>query len=137
MRSRPTPIPAPVLRRASRLRRVRALDWVAAWLLVWAGLLVAGGGDPAALGVVAVIATGLGALLAPLRRRWRPVAAVTAFVLSSRLGPGDRAWLVTPDRVVPVLVTARRGFRVVIVGAARDPAEGLAVRRTRALLFPA
>jgi hypothetical protein len=116
---------------------MRWLDWVAAWLLAWgATIAVHPGGSKEALGVAMAVVVALATPIAPLRQRWRPVSALATFALSSRLGPGDRAWLVTPSDVVPVAITARRWFWIVIVGTASDPTEGIVVRRSRALLLP-
>src|SRR6266850_198793 len=90
-----------------------------------------------ALAVLAALVVALGALLRPLRVRWRPVRGAVALVLSARLSPGDQAWYVRPGHAERVLVTARRRTRVVIARLNDGGAEGFSVRRTRVLLVPA
>jgi hypothetical protein len=55
--------------------------------------------------------------------------------VSRALRPGDRAWLVLPRHVEPVIVTARRGLRLVVARPDQG-AEGMEVRRTRVLVVP-
>jgi hypothetical protein len=55
--------------------------------------------------------------------------------VSRRLKPGDHAWLVLAERIDPVIVTARRGLRLV-VASPHQSSEGLTVRRTRILVVP-
>lgn len=89
----------------------------------------------ASAGLAAVL-VGVAALARPLRQRWRPVSALVALSVSGGLRPGDRAWLVLSERVEPVIVTARRGIRLVVASPDQGPAEGLEVRRTRVLVVP-
>ncbi|HBH02049.1 MAG TPA: hypothetical protein DDZ42_09045 [Candidatus Rokubacteria bacterium] len=134
-----TPIratPYAVERWASRFRYLRWLDALVAWLAAWATLAAALDVGPDAQAGLAAVATGLLALVPPIRVRWRPVSAWVGLAMSVRLGPGDRAWYVVPGRAEPVLVTARRGFRLVVAGVDRGRAEGIEVRRTRVLLLP-
>jgi len=132
------PLPAVVVRWRRRAHWLRGFDAVAAWLVVWAGLMAVGHqADGAAVGVLAAVLVALAAAVPAVRRRWRPVTGVTALVMSWRFRPGERAWRVTPDGGDPVLVTGCRGWRVVLVSAARDPIEGVALRRTHALLVRA
>ena len=105
---------------------------------LWGGAAVAlPSASRASLAVLAALVTALGALLRPLRVRWRPVRGAVALVLSARLSPGDQAWYVRPGHAERVLITARRRTRVVIARLNEEGAEGLSVRRTRVLLVPA
>lgn len=116
----------------------RWADAAAAWLVAWGVLLALLPATPMrALALLAAIAVGVAALLPGARLRWRPVSALAGVNLSAGLRVGDRAWWVRPGGAELVLVTARRGLRVVIARADRDTSEGLAVRRTRVLLLPA
>src|SRR5512138_3325665 len=111
MRSPVRPLPPNVGRWASRARWLRWLDALGAWLLAWAVLALAQRtAPPAATAIVAAVLVGLAALIGPLRRRWRPLVA-------------------------PVIVTARRGLRLVVAGPDQG-AEGMEVRRTRVLVVP-
>ncbi|OGL07750.1 MAG: hypothetical protein A3F92_16300 [Candidatus Rokubacteria bacterium RIFCSPLOWO2_12_FULL_71_22] len=80
---------------------------------------------------------GAGALARPVRGRWRPVSGPVAVHVSRTLRPGDRAWFVRPGAAELVLVTGRRGLRLVVAFGARGPAEGIRLRRTRVLVVPA
>src|SRR4029453_14472682 len=115
MRSPVRPLPANVGRWASRARWLRWLDALAAWLLVWAGLaLWQRTLTPAATAIAAAVLVGLAALGGPGRRRGGPPGALIALSVSRALRPGDRAWLVLPRHVEPVIVTARRRLRLVV-----------------------
>jgi hypothetical protein len=136
MRSPVRPLPPNVDRWVSRARWLRWLDALAAWLLVWAGLALAQRtAPPTATAIVAAVLVGLAALIVPLRRRWRPLGAPISLSVSRALRPGDRAWLVLPRHVEPVIVTARRGLRLVVARPDQG-AEGMEVRRTRVLVVP-
>jgi hypothetical protein len=136
MRSPVRPLPPNVDRWVSRARWLRWLDALAAWLLVWAGLALAQRtAPPTATAIVAAVLVGLAALIVPLRRRWRPLGALISLSVSRALRPGDRAWLVLPRHVEPVIVTARRGLRLVVARPDQG-AEGMEVRRTRVLVVP-
>ena len=136
MRSPVRPLPPNVDRWMSRARWLRWLDALAAWLLVWAGLALAQRTAPlAATAMVAALLVGLAAFVGPLRRRWRPLGALISLSVSRALRPGDRAWLVLPRHVEPVIVTARRGVRLVVARPDQG-AEGMEVRRTRVLVVP-
>ena len=138
MRSPLRPLPAAVTRWTAAARVLGWLDALAASLAIWGGAAVAlPSASRASLAVLAAAVTALGALLRPLRVRWRPVRGAVALVLSARLSPGDQAWYVRPGHAERVLVTARRRTRVVIARLNDEGAEGLSVRRTRVLLVPA
>ena len=138
MRSPLRPLPAAVTRWTAAARVLGWLDALAAYLAIWGGAAVAfPSASRASLAVLAAAVTALGALLRPLRVRWRPVRGAVALVLSARLSPGDHAWFVRPGHAERVLVTARRRTRVVIARLNEEGAEGLSVRRTRVLLVPA
>lgn len=139
MRSPLKPLPQFVDRWARRARWLRWLDLVVAWVVVWlAGLMVVDGVDATDAAILSALLVGAIASIRPLRACWRPVTALVALAVSRRLRPGDRAWYVVhPDEVRLVIVTARRGLRLVIAGRADADREVIAVRRTRALLLPA
>ena len=138
MRSPLRPLPAAVTRWTAAARVLGWLDALAAYLAIWGGAAVAlPSASRASLAVLAALVAALGALLRPLRVRWRPVRGAVALVLSARLSPGDQAWYVRPGHAERVLVTARRRTRVVIARLNDEGAEGLSVRRTRVLLVPA
>jgi hypothetical protein len=131
----PRPAPLAVLRWTSRLRRLRALDALVAWLGLWG---VAGGrlgARPGAL--VALVLLSVGLALRPLRLRWRPVTGAVGLAVSRGLRPGARAWYVRARDADLVLVTARRGVRLVIAKPDLVSGEGMSVRRTRVVLLPA
>ena len=136
MRSPVRPLPPNVDRWVSRARWLRWLDALAAWLLVWAVLALGQRtAPPTATAIVAAVLAGLAAFIAPLRHRWRPLGALISLSVSRALRPGDRAWLVLPRHVEPVIVTARRGLRLVVARPDQG-AEGMEVRRTRVLVVP-
>ena len=136
MRSPVRAVPPNVERAAARAGWLRALDAVLAWLLAWAAvaavLETATASTSATIAVLTVVVV---ALVAPLRRGWRPVSALVSLSVSRPLRPGDHAWLVLPERVEPVIVTARRGLRLV-VATPHQGSEGVSVRRTRILVVP-
>ena len=134
-----TPIrttPYAVERWAWRLGYLRWLDALVAWLAMWVALAAVLDVSPDVQLSLAAVATGLLALVPSLRFRWRPVSAGVGLAMSAELGPGDRAWYVVPGRAEPVVVTARRGVRLVLAGLDRGQAEGIEVRRTRVLVLP-
>jgi hypothetical protein len=138
MRTPSRPLPAAVVRWIRLQGYLRWADAAAAWLTAWLCLFVVFPDTPGrALAVLAAVAAGGAALVPGVRMRWRPVSAVAGVNLSAELRVGDRAWWVRPGGAELVLVTSRRGLRVVIARADRDTSEGLAVRRTRVLLLPA
>ncbi len=120
-----------------RARWLRALDALAAWLGLWAGMsLVLPEFSRSGQATVAAVVVAMGIAIAPIRVLWRPVTGWIALRVSQPLRPGDRAWLVRWDGADLVLITARRGLRMV-VARAQEGAEGITVRRTRVLLLPA
>ena len=135
MRTPIRPVPHAVERWASRVRYLRWLDALIAWLALWALLALALPLPVEAQVVLATAAVGLLALLPPLRLRWRPVSGAIGVRLSRGLRPGDRAWYVVPGRAEAVIVTARRRLRLVVARPDQGPAEGLEVRRTRVLVL--
>lgn len=117
---------------------VRAADTAAGWALLWA---VARAGLPGLAPGAVALGAGVGivvlALVPLVRHRFRPVSGVVALSVSRELRPGATAWLVRPGGAERVLVTGRRRLRLVISALGEDAgAEGIAVRRTRALLLP-
>jgi len=132
------PLPETIERWMGRVRALRWGDAAVAWVLAWASLVVILH-EVAALPLV-LLASGIvggGAWLGPVRVRWRPLSATVSLRMSSTLRAGMRAWYVRSDAAELVVVTARRGLRIVIAGVAESRAEGFAVRRTRVLLLPA
>jgi hypothetical protein len=128
-------MPRAVERWISIGRLLRWLDALIAWLVLWGVAKIAlPAADNATRAVVATVVVVLGALIGPIRVRWRPVAGAVALVLSARLAPGDHAWYVRSGAAERVLVTGRHPTRIVIVRLNDESAEGLSVRRTRVLL---
>ena len=91
--------------------------------------------DDPALGALALL--GLGLAIRPIRVRWRPFTGAVGLAVSRGLRPGARAWYVRARDADVVLVTARRGLRLVIARPDLVSGEGMSVRRTRVLLLPA
>jgi hypothetical protein len=121
--------------------RARWLGWLealtvgfVAWLILalWLPDM-----PPLASPILALGLVGLAALVPVLRRRWRPIRALVALSASRGLKPGDHAWLLLPEYIEPVIVTARRRLRLVVARSGQGPSEGLEVRRTRVLVIPA
>jgi len=138
MRSPLRPLPAAVERWIAAVRALRWLDALAACLVVWGvAAIAAPRASRGALAMLGVLVVVLGALVRPLRTRWRPLSGAVALALSAQLGPGDHAWYVRPGGAERVLVTARHGTRVVIVRLGDESSEGLGVRRTRVVLVRA
>ena len=132
------PLPSYVDRWTSRVRRLRWLDALLAWLGVWLAVRLLLSAMP--LGATMILAAGvllLAASIPGIRRTWRPVSATVSLSVSRRLRPGDRAWFVHGRDADLVLVTARHGVRVVVARPDQEAAEGMSVRRTRVLLLPA
>lgn len=131
-------LPETVASWTRRARWLRWLDGIAAWLALWAVIAAllpeADGGVSATVAGVLSIA---GALVPSVRAHWRPLSGLVGLLVSRPLRPGDRAWEVRPGEAELVLVTSRRGVRVVIARLVRGPVEGITVRRTQVLLIPA
>jgi hypothetical protein len=135
MRTPIRPTPAPVERWIGRARRLRWLDALAGWLLLWVALMVWPGflaPGPAAL--AALIILGALASVSALRLRWRVVSGAVGLWTSRTIAVGDRAWCVGPDSARRVIVTARHSARVTVAMVDGDATEGVRVRRTRVLL---
>ena len=134
----PKPMPQAVVRWTSRLRWLRALDAALAGLILWGGVVgLAGVGRARAAALLALGLLGLGLAIRPIRVRWRPVTGAVGLAVSRGLRPGARAWYVRARDADVVLVTARRGLRLVIARPDLVSGEGMSVRRTRVLLLPA
>jgi hypothetical protein len=132
------PVPDAVGRWITRRRWLRACDALVAWALL--GIALATLLGPTRLEVAAILSLALvvaAAALQPLRIRWRPVSGWVALRLSRGLKPGDRAWYVGPSEASLVVVTARRGVRLVIARRDMTHDEGISVRRTRVFLLAA
>jgi hypothetical protein len=138
MRTPARPLPPRIARWTRVLAMLRGLDAFAAWLVAVATLLlVTSTLSVATSALLAVTAVAMAAFVAPVRVRWRPVSAWVCLKSSRSLRPGARAWYVRLHDVELVVVTARRGLRLVIATPGRGGAEGISVRRTRVLLVPA
>lgn len=132
------PLPIAIARWTSRLRWLRWLDALLAWLTILLGLTVLFPHVPPQTAMMLAAGLILTVSLIPrLRLAWRPISATTTLSLSRRLRPGDRAWFVHGSGADLVLVTARHGLRVVVARPGHDAAEGMSVRRTRVLLIAA
>jgi hypothetical protein len=131
------PVPDGVLAWVGRRRWLRWCDALLAWALLWvawtAGL---GPGHPQAAAVVTLALVVAGGWIPTVRVRWRPVSGWVGLHLSRDLRPGDRAWYVVRDASL-VVVTARRGARVMIARPDLVEDEVIGVRRTRVFLLPA
>jgi hypothetical protein len=132
------PVPADVDRWLGRRRWLRWADALLAWLLLAGLALLVLGPDRTELaaGLALAVVVG-GAWLQPLRVRWRPITGWVGLRVSRDLRPGARAWYLGAHDATLVVVTARRGVRLVIArpGLAHD--EGMSVRRTRVLVLAA
>ncbi|MGH7266640.1 MAG: hypothetical protein ACREMB_17595 [Candidatus Rokuibacteriota bacterium] len=139
MRTPIRPVPHEAVVWTRRLRRLRWLDALAAWLLAWlAALALSPGTDGVALGVVVALFLPIAAVIPPLRRAWRPASIAAAWALSGSLKPGDRAWHISPDgHARLVLVTGLRRTSVVVAGVVQDSGEGAVVSRLHGLLVRA
>jgi hypothetical protein len=130
-------LPPHIDRWVVRIGWLRSLDALAAWLTLWAGLsLVLPAFDGSGQAAVAAMVVAVGIAISPVRGLWRPVTGWVGLTVSGALRPGDRAWLVRRGGADLVIVTARRGLRMV-VAQAQESAEGITVRRTRVLVIPA
>src|SRR5213592_4287363 len=84
MRSPLRPLPAAVTRWIATARVLGWLDALAAYLAIWVGAAVVfPSASGASLAVLAVLVAALGALLRPLRVRWRPVRGAVALALTA------------------------------------------------------
>lgn len=138
MRSPIRQIPGSIQRWTVLARYLRWLDALAAWVGLWVVTVFGLATRPLSIEaqvVVSLLMLGVLALIPPIRARWRPVSALVALQVSRGVRPGDRAWLVRPGDAEPVLVTGCRWLRVVIAPTPRTMAEGITMRRTRALLI--
>jgi len=132
------PLPMEVERWMARLGPLRWADAIVAWLVGWAIVVAATEARPGPMALIAaIVVAGAAWTLPGLRVRWRPVSAAVGLRMSRPLRPGARAWYIRADAADLVIVTARRGLRIVIAGIAESRTEGFAVRRTRVLLIPA
>ena len=137
MRSPVRSLPLAIEGWTSRGRWLRWLDGLAAAFVLWLMLALVFEGAPAAvLAAVSLALIALASFVRPVRRRWRPISALVGLSVSRGLKPGDRAWLVLPERAEPVIVTARRRMRLVVARPDQGPSEGLEIRRTRVLVVP-
>ena len=137
VRSPIRPVPAPIERWMARVRLLRWLDALSAWIVLWLALIAWPGTlAPGAAAVAAMLVLAVLVAVAPLRRRWRVISGTVGLWLSRAIAVGDRAWCVGPGSAEPVIVTARRGARVTVATPGGDGIEGLSVRRTRVLLVP-
>jgi hypothetical protein len=130
------PVPERVHRWVGRRRWLRWGDGLVAWLALWAVAVPALGLDqPEAAAVLALALVVAGAAIQPLRVRWRPITGWVGLRVSRGLRPGDRAWYLGAREASLVVVTARRGVRLVIARPDLVQDEGLSVRRTRVFLL--
>lgn len=127
-------MPLAVERWASRAPWLRWLDAVVTFAIVWPLMASVLDVTAVASAVAAVSLVAAAALVRPLRLRWRPASALVLVSVSRGLRPGDLAWCVFPGRVERVIVTARRGLRLVVARPDQGSAEGLEIRRTRVLV---
>jgi hypothetical protein len=132
------PVPYVTLRWMARRGWLRWADGVVAWLLAWGiAVLALGPGRGQGAAVAASVLVVAGALLQPVRVRWRPLSGWAALRVSRDLRPGDRAWYLGAHEPSLVVITARHGVRLVIARPDLGQDEGLSVRRTRVFLIPA
>jgi hypothetical protein len=137
MRSPVRSLPPDVERWVWRTRWLGWLEALAVGVVVWALLALWLADVPVlASAILALGLVGLFALVPPLRRGWRPIRALAALSASRGLKPGDHAWLLLPEYIEPVIVTARRRLRLVVARSGQGPSEGLEVRRTRVFVVP-
>src|SRR5439155_19828529 len=114
VRFTPRSAPRSVVRWMSRGGWLRTLDAAIAWLCLWgaiSGLL--GLGSARAALILAAALVGLGAVIRPVRVRWRPVTGSVGIAVSRGLRPGARAWYVREREADLVLVTVGHGRRLV------------------------
>ena len=128
-------MPVAVERWASRARWLRWVDGLATFVIVWLVMASVLDVEAATSALAAAALIGAAALVRPLRLRWRPASALVSLSVSRGLRAGDLAWCVFPGRVERVIVTARRGWRLVVARPDQGPQEGLEIRRTRVLVI--
>jgi hypothetical protein len=132
------PVPDGVVRWIIRRRWLRGCDFLVAWALLAAATVVVLGPERLeAAAVLALVLAAAGAAIAPLRVRWRPVTGWVGLRMSRDLRPGQRAWYLGGSEARLVVVTARRGVRLVIARPDLVEDEGMSVRRTRVFLLAA
>ena len=132
-----SPLPVTIERWRARSRYLRWVDALVAWLLLTLTALVLA--PPASMELIVVgsiIVLGLGAMVPPVRIRWRPVSGWIGIRVSRSLRAGDRAWFVRDGRADHVLITACHAVRVSLALPQLDEAETISVRRTRVFLVP-
>lgn len=129
-------VPDGVLAWVHRRRWLRWVDAGLAWALLWGGWMAVLGGAHLRAGALVSLAlvAGLG-WIHVLRVRWRPLSGWVGLHVSRALRPGDRAWYVAREASL-VVVTARRGARVMIARPDLVEDEVIRVRRTRVFLLP-
>ena len=127
-------MPVAVERWVSRARWLRWVDAAVTFAIVWSGVASVLDVAAASSALSAAVLVGTASLWRPLRRRWRPASALVSLSVSRGLRAGDLAWCVFPDHVERVIVTARRGWRLVVARPGQGPQEGVEVRRTRVLV---
>jgi hypothetical protein len=138
MRAPSRPLPEYVVRWSTWVSLLRWLDALAGWAFTSVLVYALAPEIPQATAVsVGLVLLGLGSFTPPLRVRWRPISACVGISASASLRPGDRAWYIRRGDADLVVITARRGWRLVIATPAHGGAEGISVRRTRVLLVPA
>ena len=132
------PVPAVSTRWRSRLRWLRWLDALVAWVGLWsAAVCVLGRPSVREAALLSLVLVGLGLGVRSLRTRWRPISGWVGLAMSRGLRVGDRAWYVRARQADLVLITARHGDRLVIAGPSMAQDESLTIRRTRVLVLPA
>jgi hypothetical protein len=131
------PVPDGVLAWITRRWWLRWGDALVAWGALWAGgVLLLGPAVVEGGAIVALVVVAAGGWASPVRVRWRPISGWVGLRLSRDLRPGDRAWYVAREASL-VVVTARRGVRVVIARPDLVQDEVITVRRTRVFLLAA
>jgi hypothetical protein len=131
------PVPDGVLAWVQRRRWLRWCDAVVAWAVLWGvWMLLRGPAYPQAAALVTLALVVAGGWIHTVRIRWRPISGWVGLHLSRDLRPGDRAWYIAGE-ASRVVVTARRGTRMVIARPDLVEDEVIRVRRTRVFLFPA
>jgi hypothetical protein len=129
-------LPARVVRWGWFAPWLRAADAVVAYVLAWAAVSTwLPAAPPRASALLALVVAAVLAAMPFVRHRARPLSGLVGLFVSRDLEPGAAAWFIHPGGADRVLVTGRRGLRLVISPIGADgPAEGIEVRRTRVLL---